>query len=214
MISGHEKNLFVLRYPGVAQIIAYEEKKDKAEEIKLLDLIKELEPLKEQQEYKFLPFYTIYQTKFNNKEQYSAIAAWGMHYEREEHPYLGNYLMALVDCYGCMSEEIYEHKRAVREAVRTGIQRMLHRHKAKDGWQKDDCIQNYRAAYAIWKACYLHILLPDHYLKAAKKALAAAESMQPCASLTEDEKQEINLILAVMEECDPYAGGWEVQHGC
>ncbi len=214
MKSGHEKSLQILRYPGMAQYYAYEETKGKAEEAIVMDMIKEMEPVKDRTDYSFLPFYTIYQTKLNKKEKYSAIAAWTMHFEKEEHPCQGDYLLTLVDCYEGLSEEIFEHRRAVRDMARSTLQRILNKHKGKDSWQKETSLENYRIAYAIWKACYLHMILPDIYLKKAQKALEAAKAQQENAELSDAEKQEIALILNGMENYDPYTGGWEVLHDC
>lgn len=99
------------------------------------------------------PFYTEYETRFKNKEHYSEITEC---FKRHEN-FTTEDVAALADTIGSMSEEIYEHYRALQKILKREITRLL---KDEEKMQEDE-----KAAlgYAILKSCNTGTLLKEKY---------------------------------------------------
>lgn len=111
-----------------------------------------------------MPFYTAYDTIFNRKAHYGAVAEL---FKRKE-AWTGRDLAALADTIGAMSMEIYEYYRGLCDLFKKIV-------KSGD-WLMEGGVLN---VYAILRACNLGVLQSEKYGEAAGEAWKRLEGESP-----------------------------------
>lgn len=104
-----------------------------------------------------------------DKENYGEIVNWFRSRETLDM----DDMVLLVDTIEAMSEEIFEHYRALQDICRKEIKQIQNRYRAEaDPDAVWDGTDRTRLAYVIEKACSLGVLLPEKYEDMAKNLTA------------------------------------------
>lgn len=72
-------------------------------------------------------------------------------------------LVLLIDTIDDMSEEIFEHYKALQELFKAGIAQMIERSREENGFGFLSESQRSQLAYAVDKACAMGVLLSEKY---------------------------------------------------
>lgn len=98
-------------------------------------------------------------TAVKDKENYGAVVDWF----RSQGTLTVEQMALLVDTIGLMSEEIYEHYRALQDICRKEMSGLI------SGRESLDESGRHQLAYVIEKACGLGILLSEKYVDMVKE---------------------------------------------
>lgn len=98
-------------------------------------------------------------TAVKDKGNYGEVVSWF----RSQRTLTMDQMVLLVDAIGLMSEEIYEHYRALQDICRAEVKRILSMEGILDESDKR------QLAYVIEKACGLGILLSEKYEDVARE---------------------------------------------
>lgn len=101
-------------------------------------------------------------TAVKDKENYGAVADWF----RSQGTLTMEQMVLLADTAGLMSEEIYEHYRALQDICRNEIRRLI---ACRESLDESD---RHQLAYVIEKACGLGILLSEKYVDMAREMVS------------------------------------------
>lgn len=133
--------------------------------------------------YGIMPFLMTYETDYHNKEGYNRLhsrfreaedVGFARHSGEEE----GWYLMALIDTYEVISEQIFEQKKYLQQVLKKRLKAALE----SETYRKEG-IGSLMLSYTILKACRLEAILEEKYRDTGEALL---ENNQRGDALTEE----------------------------